>query len=109
MRWLNLAETLPLPNPGLYRVILIAVTDSPRSEPDRPLKDEDTVMVGPEESIEEQVAPERRAIFPTTYSAFTSTDTHGGEATSDDTRAEWRAPRVSGMKRSPSPAFIESR
>jgi len=52
LRWLTLARTMSLPNPGRYRVFLIAVTDLPLGPSAlAPVWNEDTVMDGPGVSI----------------------------------------------------------
>ena len=48
LRWLTLARKMPLPQPGRYRIFLIAVTDLPLgSSTVAPIWNEDTVMDGP--------------------------------------------------------------
>ena len=55
LRWLTLAQKMPLPLPGRYRVFLIAVTDLPLgSTAIAPVWNEDTVMDGPGVSTQEQ-------------------------------------------------------
>ena len=55
LRWLTLAQRMPLPHPGRYRVFLIAVTDLPlASSRIAPVWNEDTVMDGPGISTDER-------------------------------------------------------
>jgi hypothetical protein len=56
LRWLTLAQKMPLPHPGRYRVFLIAVTDLPLgSSVIAPTWNEDTVMDGPGVSTQESL------------------------------------------------------
>lgn len=55
LRWLTLARAMSLPNPGRYRVFLIAVTDLPLGPIGfAPVWNEDTVTDGPGVSIGER-------------------------------------------------------